>query len=70
MNKMSTDQYKPIHCGPVCQSVGLHSKKMLCTSRREFERKKNFYELSEYVQVMHCRHRTCLLASLLHWNDL
>jgi len=32
--------------------------------------KKNSYRVSGDVQVMHCRRQTCLMASLLHWNDL
>jgi hypothetical protein len=31
-----------------CQSVGLHSKKTLCTSRREFEKKKHFQVNGDY----------------------
>jgi hypothetical protein len=65
---MSTDQYKPMYYGPVSQSVGLHSKKTLCTSRREVENIS--YKVSGNVQVMHCRRQTCLMASLLHWNNL
>lgn len=58
---MCTDQYKPMHYGPVCLSVCqlvFNWKKTLRTSRKAFFKKSGTYKVDGYVQVMHRGHNT------------